>query len=155
MAKTIERVQVQVKDITIDAEDFISLTDMIKAKDIDYFISDWLRNSKTLEYLGIWERIHNPDFNYGEFATITQKAGLNNYKISVKEWVAKTNAIGIRAKAGRYGGMNLENLNAIFIGEELSQRERLEKLNQIAIEQMKILLQQHSSNVLNNPKSGN
>ena len=85
-------------------EDYISLTDMLKAKDGDFFISDWLRNRNTVEYLGIWERIHNPDFNYGEFATIKSQAGLNSYKISVKEWVAKTNAIGLVAKAGRYGG---------------------------------------------------
>ncbi len=77
---------------------------MLKAKDGDFFISDWLRNRNTVEYLGIWERIHNPDFNYGEFATIKSQAGLNSYKISVKEWVAKTNAIGLIAKAGRYGG---------------------------------------------------
>jgi len=77
---------------------------MIKAKDGDFFISDWLRNRNTVEYLGIWEKIHNPDFNYGEYATITSKAGLNNYKISVKEWTKKTNAIGLVAKAGRYGG---------------------------------------------------
>lgn len=85
-------------------EDYISLTDMLKAKDGDFFISDWLRNRNTIEYLGIWEKIHNPNFNYGEFAIITSKAGLNSYKISVKEWVAKTNAIGLMAKAGRYGG---------------------------------------------------
>ncbi len=85
-------------------EDYISLTDMLKAKDGNFFISDWLRNRNTVEYLGIWERIHNPDFNYGEFATIKSQAGLNSYKISVKEWVAKTNAIGLVAKAGRYGG---------------------------------------------------
>src|SRR5690625_3304144 len=128
MAKKIQRIEVLGKFITIDPDDFISLTDMLKAKDGDFFISDWLRNRNTLEYLGIWERIHNPDFNYGEFATITQKAGLNNYKISVKEWVAKTNAIGIRAKAGRYGGMNLENLNAIFIEiGRASCRERVEE----------------------------
>ena len=76
----------------------------MKAKDGDFFISDWLRNRNTVEYLGMWERIHNPDFNYGEFATIKNQAGLNNYKISVKEWVAKTNAMGLTAKAGRYGG---------------------------------------------------
>ena len=57
-----------------------------------------------MEYLGIWERIHNPNFNYGEFAIIKSQVGLNSYKISVKEWVEKTNAIGLRAKAGRYGG---------------------------------------------------
>jgi hypothetical protein len=90
--------------LKIDDEDYISLTDMLKAKDGDFFISDWLRNRNTIEYLGIWEKIHNPDFNYGEFATITSQAGLNSYKLSVKEWNEKTNAIGLVAKAGRYGG---------------------------------------------------
>jgi hypothetical protein len=85
-------------------EDYISLTDMMKAKDGDFFISDWLRNRNTVEFLGIWERVHNPDFNCGEFAIIKSQAGLNSYKISVKEWVAKTNAVGMRATAGRYGG---------------------------------------------------
>lgn len=92
------------ENITITDDDYISLTDMLKAKDGDFFISDWLRNRNTVEYLGIWERIHNPDFNYGEFATIKSSAGLNSYKISVKEWVNKTQAIGLQAKAGRYGG---------------------------------------------------
>jgi hypothetical protein len=77
---------------------------MLQAKDGDFFISDWLRNRNTVEFLGVWEQIHNPDFNYGEFATIKSQAGLNSYKISVKEWVKNTNAIGIRATAGRYGG---------------------------------------------------
>jgi hypothetical protein len=91
--------------ISINNDDYISsLTDMLKAKDGDFFISDWLRNRNTIEYLGIWERIHNPDFNYGEFAIIKSQAGLNSYKISVKEWVNKTNAIGLKATAGRYGG---------------------------------------------------
>ena len=90
--------------LKIQQEDFISLTDMLQAKDGDFFISDWLRNRNTIEYLGIWEQINNPDFNYGEFAIIKSQAGLNNYKISAKEWVEKTNAIGLFAKAGRYGG---------------------------------------------------
>jgi hypothetical protein len=68
-------------------QDYISLTDILKAKDGDFFISDWLRNRNTVEFLGIWERVYNPDFNYGEFAIIKSQAGLNNYKISVKEWV--------------------------------------------------------------------
>lgn len=84
--------------------DYISLTDMLKAKDGDFFISDWLRNRNTVEFLGIWESVFNPNFNYGEFATIKSQAGLNSYKISVKEWVEKTNAIGLKATAGRYGG---------------------------------------------------
>ena len=104
MVKKNRIISVQGESITIIDDDYLSLTDMLKAKDGDFFISDWLRNRNTVEYLGIWERIHNPDFNYGEFATIRSKAGLHSYKISVKEWVAKTNAIGIMAKAGRYGG---------------------------------------------------
>ena len=90
--------------LKVDDQDYISLTDMLKAKDGDFFISDWLRNRNTIEYLGIWEKIHNPDFNYGEFAIITSKVGLNSYKLSAKEWSEKTNAIGLVAKAGRYGG---------------------------------------------------
>ena len=85
-------------------EDYISLTDMLKAKDGDFFISDWLRNRNTVEFLGIWERVYNPAFNCGEFAIIKSQAGLNSYKISVKEWVEKTHAIGLKASAGRYGG---------------------------------------------------
>jgi hypothetical protein len=84
--------------------DYLSLTDMLKAKNGDFFISDWLRNRNTVEFLGIWESVFNPDFNYGEFATIRSQAGLNSYKISVKEWVEKTKAIGLTAKSGRYGG---------------------------------------------------
>lgn len=90
--------------IKVQDNDYISLTDMLKAKDGDFFISDWLRNRNTVEFLGIWERVHNPAFNYGEFATIRSQAGLNNYKISVKEWTEKTGAIGLKATAGRYGG---------------------------------------------------
>src|SRR3989339_1469748 len=90
--------------INVEDEDYISLTDMLKAKDGDFFISDWLRNRNTVEFLGIWEHLNNPAFNYGEFAIIKSQAGLNSYKISAKEWVEKTNAIGIKATAGRYGG---------------------------------------------------
>jgi hypothetical protein len=104
MAKKTRMITVLNEHIRITKDDYISLTDMVKSKDGDFFISDWLRNRNTVEYLGIWERIHNPDFNYGEFAIIKNQAGLNNYKISVKTWVEKTNAIGLTAKAGRYGG---------------------------------------------------
>jgi hypothetical protein len=102
-----KKVNVQGTEITIlneNAEEFISLTDMLKAKDGDFFISDWLRNRNTVEFLGVWETVNNPNFNYGEFAIIRNQAGLNSYKISVKDWVNKTNAIGLKATAGRYGG---------------------------------------------------
>ena len=106
MAKS-QKIIVKGTAITILKEeqyDFISLTDMLKAKDGDFFISDWLRNRNTVEFLGIWESVYNPDFNYGEFAIIKSQAGLNNYKISARDWVEKTNAIGLKATAGRYGG---------------------------------------------------
>jgi KilA-N domain. len=90
--------------IQVQGEDYICITDMLKAKDGDFFVTDWLRNRNTLEYLGIWEQIYNPVFNYGEFAIVKSKAGLNNFKISVKEFTERTNAIGLQAKAGRYGG---------------------------------------------------
>ena len=101
---TIEVQGTAIAIVSYKDEDFISLTDMLKAKDGDFFISDWLRNRNTVEFLGVWESIYNPRFNYGEFAIIKSQAGLNSYKISVKEWVEKTNAIGLKASAGRYGG---------------------------------------------------
>ena len=100
-------IQVQGAEISIlnsPDGDFISMTDMLKAKDGDFFISDWLRNRNTIEFLGVWESVYNPNFNSGEFATIKSQAGLNSYKLSVKEWVEKTGAIGLKASAGRYGG---------------------------------------------------
>ena len=103
MAKII----VQDTEITVsklNGEDYICITDMLKAKDGDFFVTDWLRNRNTMEFLGVWERIYNPNFNYGEFATIRNQAGLNSFKISVKEFVARTGAISLQAKAGRYGG---------------------------------------------------
>jgi hypothetical protein len=106
MAKN-KKIQVEGREINIilnNKQEYISLTDMLKAKDGDFFISDWLRNRNTVEYLGIWESVYNPDFNYGEFAIIKSQAGLNSYKLSVKDWVEKTNAIGLKATAGRYGG---------------------------------------------------
>ena len=101
--------KVNVKDteitvVQVNNEDYFCLTDMLKAKDGDFFITDWLRNRNTLEYIGIWEQVYNPDFNYGEFAIIKSQSGLNSFKISVKEFVERTNAISLQAKAGRYGG---------------------------------------------------
>jgi hypothetical protein len=103
MAK-ITVLQTEISVIQVGKEDYICLTDMLKAKDGDFFVTDWLRNRNTLEYIGIWEQINNPDFNYGEFATIRNKSGLNSFKIGVNEFVERTNAISLRAKAGRYGG---------------------------------------------------
>ena len=111
--------------IKIDDEDYISITDMLKSKDGDFFVSDWLRNRNTIEFLGIWEEIHNPNFNYGEFAIIKSQAGLNSYKISVKEWTEKTNAIGIISKAGRYGGTYAHKDIAFEFGMWISPKFKL------------------------------
>jgi len=256
-----EKINVQGTEISVmrvNNEDYICISDMIKAKDGEFFVSDWLRNRNTLEYIGIWEQVYNPNFNYVEFAIIKSQAGLNVFKVSVRELVEKTNLICLRATTGRYGGTyahkdiafefamwispefkiyivrefqrlkheeqkslnwsakrelakinyhihtsaikqnlipkeltpqqisivyateadvlnvalfgitakqwrdanpekdgnmrdyasineliclsNMENLNAVFINEGLSQRERLIKLNQIAIQQMKVLI---------------
>ena len=94
----------EVNVVRVNGEDYICLTDMIRAKDGEFFITDWLRNRNTLEFIGIWEKVYNPNFNYGEFATIRNQSGLNSFKISVKEFVARTKAISLQAKAGRYGG---------------------------------------------------
>ena len=103
MAKiTVQNTEVTV--LNVNGEDYICLTDMLRAKDGDFFITDWLRNRNTLEFIGIWEKVYNPNFNYGEFAIIKNQSGLNSFKISVKEFVARTNAISVQAKAGRYGG---------------------------------------------------
>lgn len=88
----------------VDGEDYISLTDMVKSKDGEFFVKDWLRNRNTLEFLAVWEQMHNPDFNRDGFAPLAAESGLNSFKISVKEWIEKTNAKGIVAQTGRYGG---------------------------------------------------
>jgi len=85
--------------------DYLSLTDMVKASDEgDTLIKNWLRNKNTLEYLGIWERLNNPDFNYIEFDLIKNEAGTNRFMISSKQWIERMHAIGLLAKTGRYGG---------------------------------------------------
>ena len=94
----------EISVIQINREDYICLTDMMKAKDGEFFFSNWIRNRNTIEFLGIWEKVHNPSFNYVEFDIIKSQAGLNSYRLSAKEWMTKTNAIGIIAKTGRYGG---------------------------------------------------
>jgi len=104
MTERIKVKGIEISIITNNFQDYISITDMLRAKDGEFFVSDWLRNRNTIEFLGIWERVNNPNFNYGEFTIIKSQSGLNSYKLSVKEWVEKTNAIGLKATAGRYGG---------------------------------------------------
>ncbi len=108
MAKKNNKILVEGSEITVFSvkeQDYISLTDMVR--DIDnglVLIEKWLRNKNTIEFLGIWEEIYNPSFNSPEFEGIKNQAGLNRFAMSVKQWVEKTAAIGIVARAGRYGG---------------------------------------------------
>lgn len=100
---TVEGIQVAVVDR--GGEDYISLTDMVRDNENGSSVIDnWLRNKNTLEFLSVWETIYNPTFNSIEFEGIKSEAGLNRFVISIKQWIAKTNAIGINAKARRYGG---------------------------------------------------
>jgi len=80
MAK-ITVLETEISIIQVENEDYICLTDMLKAKDGDFFVTDGLRNQNTLEYIGIWEQINNRNFNYGEFARIRNKSGSNSFKI--------------------------------------------------------------------------
>ena len=214
MAKIIVQER-QVTIISHNENDYISLTDIAKYKSDDptAVIGNWMRNRNTIEFLGIWESLYNPMFKPLEFEVFRKEAGLNAFTLSPQKWTKTTNAIGIVAKSGRYGGTfahkdiafkfaswisvefelyivkefqrlkeeeqkqlgwsakrelskinyrihtdaikrnirdyatineliclsNMENLNAVFIDQGLPQGERLIKLNQIAIQQMKVL----------------
>ena len=88
-------------------DDFISLTDIAKLKDSDnprYIIQNWLRNRNTIEFLGVWESLYNPEFNRVEFDAFRSQAGLNSFVLTPQKWIEATGAIGIVSKAGRYGG---------------------------------------------------
>ena len=224
MAKKIEVLAREIRLTGVNDQDYVCLTDIARYKNVDAsddLIRNWLRNRNTLEFLGLWEQINNPDFNPVEFDGIKKVAGLNSFTLTPKQWIERTGAIGIQSKAGRYGGTyahldialefaawisvefklylikefqrlketerqtlgwdirrnlakinyriqtdaqwrgenpgdkgnirdqatgaqlvclsNLENLNALFIGQTLPQPERLARLNQIAIQQMKLL----------------
>ena len=88
-------------------QDFISLTDIARFKDVDrsdYILQNWLRNRSTLEFIGLWEKFNNPFFNSIEFDGIKNLSGSNSFSITPKRWIESTNAIGIVSKTGRYGG---------------------------------------------------
>ena len=95
----------EISIISFEEKDYISLTDMVRNIENGLaLIEKWLRNKNTIEFMGIWEEMYNPFFNSPEFEGIKNEAGLNRFVMSVKQWISKTNAIGIVAKSGRYGG---------------------------------------------------
>jgi hypothetical protein len=107
MAKS-QKINVKGTEVTVFAQnqtDFISLTDMTGSfKEGSGLIGKWITNKNTLEYLGTWEKINNPNFNYPEFGVIEQEAGVNRFIMSVGQWIGRTRAISMVVKAGRYGG---------------------------------------------------
>ena len=91
----------------MERDDYISLTDIAKVKDSDnprYIIQNWMRNRNTIEFLGVWESLYNPNFNRVEFDAFRSQAGLNSFVMTPQKWIDATAAIGIVSKAGRYGG---------------------------------------------------
>ena len=215
---------ISVKDVNIrtiqkDGVDYICITDIAKQKnsiDPNGVIANWMRNRNTIEFLGLWETLYNPNFNPLEFEGFRNQAGLNAFTLSPTQWIETTNAIGIITQAGRYGGTyarsdiafkfanwvavefelylvmeyqrmkateqrqiawtakqwrdanpdlkgnirdyatineliclaNMENLNSVLINDGVPQRERLIKLNQIAIHQMQVLEDNESRKLL-------
>jgi len=104
------KIKVLDKEVSLyyrDKQDYICITDIAKYKNAEttgLIISHWLSTRFTVEFMGIWEKIHNPDFNVTEFSNIKNESGSNGFVLTVKQWVQKTNAIGIVSKPGRYGG---------------------------------------------------
>jgi hypothetical protein len=119
MSKT-QRIHVQGREITIISgkqDDYISLTDIAKHKNQDatgLVISHWMSTKFTVEFMGLWEQMHNPDFNVTEFSNIKNEAGSNGFVLTSKQWIEKTNAIGITAKTGRYGGGTFAHKDITF-----------------------------------------
>ena len=96
------------KEITLlprpNQEDYISLTDIMKSFDDEFAIYSWLRNRNTVEFIGVWEELHNPDFKGNEFVRFKSEVGLNTFNLTPKKWIEATDAIGMIVKSGRYGG---------------------------------------------------
>ena len=107
-----KKIKIEVSGISITifsaaSKDFISLTDIAKYKNLDrsdYILQNWMRNKSTIEFMGLWEKFNNPNFNSIEFDGIKNNAGSNSFSLTPKNWISATNAIGIVSKTGRYGG---------------------------------------------------
>ena len=122
------KITVQNTDISVvkyNEEDYISLTDMARSQLQEHIIFRWLSLKSTIEYLGEWEMLYNPDFNCTEFGTIKNAAGSNNFVLSVKTWIERTSAIGIHSKAGRYGGTYAHRDIAYHFGMWISPKFQL------------------------------
>ncbi len=139
------KITVQNAEITVISnhdEDYISLTDMARSQMQEHIIFRWLSLKSTIEYLGEWEMLYNPIFNCTEFGTIKNRAGSNNFVLSVKNWIEKTKAIGIVSKAGRYGGTYAHRDIAYHFGMWISPKFQLllvKEYQRLKAEEQKLL----------------
>jgi hypothetical protein len=136
----------QVTVVSVDSQDYISLTDMANAKENESraadVIKNWIRNRYTIEFLGTWERMHNPKFKVVEFDHFKSQAGLPSFVMSVSEWIEKTNAIGIIVKRGKYGGTYAYRDIAFEFGSAISVPFKLyliEEFQRLKAEEQKFL----------------
>ncbi len=104
----------EISIIQKEDNDYISLTDMVKGFGDDTMIYSWMRNRNTLEFIGIWEEMNNPNFKGNEFVTFKNQAGLNSFNLTPRKWIEATDAIGIVSKAGRYGGGTFAHRDIAF-----------------------------------------
>ncbi|WP_421855497.1 KilA-N domain-containing protein [Marinomonas sp.] len=107
MKPKLQVLEQDISTMTKDGMEYICITDIAKFRNVDrtdIIIGNWLRNRNTIEFLGIWEQLHNPNFKPIEFDGFKKEAGLNSFTLNSKQWIASTDAIGLISKAGRYGG---------------------------------------------------
>jgi len=120
--------------ISVEERDYISLTDMANAKESDSraadIIKNWLRSRYTLEFIGTWEQINNPNFKVVEFDHFKSQAGLPSFVLSASEWIEKTNAVGIIVKKGKYGGTFAHKDIAFEFGSAISVPFKLYLINE-------------------------
>ena len=109
----------------INSEDYICLTDMVKREEGEDHIRNWMRNKNTIEFLGLWEQLHNANFKGVEFDTFLKEAGYNRFNMTPKKWITATNAIGIISKSGRNGGTYAHKDIAFEFGAWISSSFRL------------------------------
>lgn len=107
-AREIIKVQnLEISFQSVNEKDFISLTDIAKRKDnvrTNYIIQNWMRTRSTIEFIGLWEILNNPNFKRIDFDAFKNQSGSNSFSLTPQRWIESTNAIGIISKSGRYGG---------------------------------------------------
>ncbi len=117
--------QIEVKNKLIsivkqDEQDYISLTDIVRGEEGPDYIRNWMRNRNTVEFIGLWETLNNPNFKPVEFDTFRKQARLNSFNLTPKKWIEATNAIGLISKSGRYGGNYAHKALAFEFGSWIS-----------------------------------